>query len=579
MSKAKELFLSARQHGRWQANPTALELLKDAAAAWRTDGRYFSAAFATNDAIHAAWGDGEEVSACAAACVADCRRCVESEPLDSHEALAALVFWKVRLRDVVDGQEFASTVEKLECEFAERLLVFFRDRAEAVGYLVRGFDLATDMDGQWNTTVPERATTPFGLSMSSGPDGVVMHMPSACDIFWSRADYRAVRDLVELYPEEFREKGMLGRRLATEGFLDPTISADRFSRAADAFAADVPPAPAEPGATNGTWSGANLYLWSKYFRAQAAMAGIRDDPDKLRELLGVASVALQGTESGLVNSQVTRLRILVRGVASLCGVESADAVIVARKDLSFELDYWGERAADPAMMQFLKVTAIALDEFERDPVSALTSGSLSTAIECLNRLPDVEPGFVAAVKPVAGQNAKNIWEGPSRTFLHRTLESITDEKQLQHLFLRLAQGSLPNYAQVRHGPLEFGADVVVLGEEAGVAKLRSYQMKCGPLKKKQWPSVRDQLEETFLVALESVNIHSRVDLRVGVLVCNAHVDPYVDPVIKGWQAEQARVFGRTFEVMHLDDVVRWIVGQRLVREFRDAVAEIGIPLR
>ena len=56
---------------------------------------------------------------------------------------------------------------------------------------------------------------------------------------------------------------------------------------------------------------------------------------------------------------------------------------------------------------------VALDEFEQDPARAMTSGSLAAAIECLNRLPEVAPGFVDAVTPLVGQNAMNILEGPS----------------------------------------------------------------------------------------------------------------------------------------------------------------------
>ena len=40
--------------------------------------------------------------------------------------------------------------------------------------------------------------------------------------------------------------------------------------------------------------------------------------------------------------------------------------------------------------------------------------------------------------------------------------------------------------------------------------------------------------------------------------------------------EQARAYGRLFRFMHLDDVVNWIVKERLIGEFRAIAAELGL---
>ena len=42
--------------------------------------------------------------------------------------------------------------------------------------------------------------------------------------------------------------------------------------------------------------------------------------------------------------------------------------------------------------------------------------------------------------------------------------------------------------------------------------------------------------------------------------------------------EQADDDGRSIELMHLDEIVRWIVNGRLVNELRLALDELGIPV-
>jgi hypothetical protein len=74
----------------------------------------------------------------------------------------------------------------------------------------------------------------------------------------------------------------------------------------------------------------------------------------------------------------------------------------------------------------------------------------------------------------------------------------------------------------------------------------------------RWREVKDQLEEIFLVRLASANVSKPVDVRVGVLVCNGHALPNVDPVMLGWFEAQAQDHGRKFEFMHLDDLANWI---------------------
>ena len=108
---------------------------------------------------------------------------------------------------------------------------------------------------------------------------------------------------------------------------------------------------------------------------------------------------------------------------------------------------------------------------------------------------------------------------------------MTDESQLRAILLRLLQGRLPLCAQVRHGSIEYGKDLAELLERDGQIELRFYQVKCGEIKKGNWPECREQLEEMFLVPIPSLHLSQEPTQTIGALVCNGHAKPYVEPVM------------------------------------------------
>jgi hypothetical protein len=135
---------------------------------------------------------------------------------------------------------------------------------------------------------------------------------------------------------------------------------------------------------------------------------------------------------------------------------------------------------------------------------------------------------------------------------------------------------LPRYAQIRHGPLEYGKDIVVLIEIDGVAVLRHYQVKCGNIDKRKWRESKDEMEEMFQVPLPSLQLLFAPQRTEGVLITNGHANTYVEPVISGWMQEQRNTHGRSVEFMHLDALVDWITKNRLVNELRAALREQGV---
>src|SRR5205823_5881490 len=135
---------------------------------------------------------------------------------------------------------------------------------------------------------------------------------------------------------------------------------------------------------------------------------------------------------------------------------------------------------DRIALQFLTEAAEAFVLLQEDPASALTSNRLHQALETLGRVPLIGTKVASAVKQKDGEAALQQMLGPYRTWIHRTLASITDERVLQKLLLRLMQAQMPLYAQIRHGPLEYGKDIAVLVEDdQALTRLEMYQVKAG----------------------------------------------------------------------------------------------------
>jgi hypothetical protein len=178
-----------------------------------------------------------------------------------------------------------------------------------------------------------------------------------------------------------------------------------------------------------------------------------------------------------------------------------------------------------------------------------------------------------------GHKALEVILGPHLTWIHRSLDSITDERILQKLLLRLAQARLPHYAQVRHGPLEYGKDVVALIDRDGKTVLQMYQLKAGDITMKNLPQVKEELDNIFLTDLADVQLSMQPDEREAVLFFNGHINTYAEPVVSGWLKLQRDSLKREVRIMNLDSIVRWIVGGSLINEYRAAASELGVDFQ
>jgi hypothetical protein len=160
----------------------------------------------------------------------------------------------------------------------------------------------------------------------------------------------------------------------------------------------------------------------------------------------------------------------------------------------------------------------------------------------------------------------------------RTLETVGDELVLQQVLLRLMQSRLPLYAQIRHGPLEYGKDIACLVEVDGRTRLEMYQVKAGNISTPVWRKSRDELEEMYQVELPAVQLSVEPDEREGILIFNGHLNANVEPIVEGWLAEQLNDHGRRFRLMNIDQIVNWVVQNNLISDLRQALDEAGVAI-
>ncbi len=296
-------------------------------------------------------------------------------------------------------------------------------------------------------------------------------------------------------------------------------------------------------------------------------------------MLRTAAAELVGTENGWLNPNVSRFRPLVQTLAQLLDEDPGFSPSEARSRYVSEITMLGEHTPDDVSLRFLRLVTEAFDGFRTNPADEMVRGRLPAAMDALARIPLIGPGMTPVLSATIGARALAVATGNDRSWVHRTLAGITNEAVFRSLLLRLLQASPspPAYAHIRHGPVEYGRDIVVLLEEGGRHVLRMYQAKCGDVTTPGWREVRFQLEEMFQEQMSSFQLPATPDVSEGILVCNGHANPIVERAMEGWFAEQLRDHRRTVSFMHLDRLINWIHSQRLYSTFRRACSELGIP--
>jgi len=572
MMTPDDLYWHASKMG--PASLERVEQLRQAAAAWTAQGQLFAAGMALSAVTRAGWGllDRAPRLECVHAAIAAFRNVAEQSQAASLDGLVAFKKWSEELRnldyDAAGGwQQHRRDAEAISIAHAERLVSQFGDHPQAVSFLVRGFRVCGPVTGPWTPEFPDGEVNDSVYNIDTFNRLFHFRMPSAFHLLVRVGDYRAAREICMRHPSAFTSPGLRGWRFAVEGFTDSESASQSFRAAAEAFDEDT----SERGRNaDGGWSSINRDLWAPFFRSRSWMARAVCEPERAEDCLSSAAACMPPLRS-YAHTGVHRYHLLIRALAGVLDLAHGLGQAEARQEFEVEIRQFGETEGDPAVLEFLNHGHAGFEQLRADRRRGLTS--VGRAMAALDRVPLLGSPEVEAVRHAVDRRAIRIVEGPSRIWMHRTLENIKDERKLHRILLRLFQNSVPWYAQVRHGPMEFGKDIAVAAEEGGELVLRMYQAKCGDIRKPDWNDIRPQLEEIFQVPLETFQIPSPVQRRVGILVWNGHADAHVEPVMQAWKQDQWTAFQREYEFMHLDDIVNYILDSRLVSAFREALAE------
>ena len=477
-----------------------------------------------------------------------------------------------------DPAQLGLTYRKLQVDLAEiliQLAAATEDASARAGFLIRGFLLTTDLDGGWSTSFPEIEIQ--GANLSTGSEQLTLTVASAFRYCVDSGDYIAADRLARQRPEEFTTPGLRGWRAALTGLLDQDTAVRQFSAAAAEFAKDEP---SEARRNAGlSWNSQNKDLWSKYFSARSRIAEIVTSPTRATELLADAENVLKDTQSGWIHPQVTCFRLILNVLSQLLlGTDADAAASQAKETLLQSRRLQGADENDELVIDFLDLVDTAFSEIRAEPATVILSTGVRDALAALGRIPLVGSSVASALSPIVAEQTFAGLFNQSQGWMYKTIESITDERTLQRLILRLMQGRLPLYAQIRQGPLEYGKDIAVLVEDNGAMVLQMYQVKAGNITVPVWRTARGELEEIFQVELTDVQLSTEPERREGILIFNGHLNPHVEEPVKGWLAEQRRDHSRTFLIMHLDLIINWIVRKGLINELRLGLDELGIPI-
>jgi hypothetical protein len=448
----------------------------------------------------------------------------------------------------------------------------FAEHPERNAYLMSGVQLSADLLGEWTIVYPS-----FEVPDETEGPGTpyLVNLAPAFSLYTRHRKWLDARRLARAYPEGLISPSLRGWAAVAEAECKPRRADHFFEKAAAEFKSDVSPVtPEDLQARGGTWSAVNVVLWAGYFRARACLVrGVRD-PSSITEELLKAKYALDSVE-GYAAANVTRLRVLVRSLAILVSDPEAYDEAAALKEYELAMRITGVRAGDRSAQEFLTKAGEYFRAIATDPRVALTKGALHEALTALAKVPVLTPGASEAVQQPLGQSAFDLLLGPIRTELHRALEKITNEAVFRKVLLRLLQSRSPAYAQIRHGPFEYGKDVAALVEVDGVPVLRLYQAKVGDIKKAQWYGCREQLEEIFLVPMSQFQLPITPQRIEAFLVTTGHATDHVEPIIAAWISAQKESQGRSIEFFHLDRLVQWIVGNKLTKECLESLKEFS----
>mgnify|MGYP004334219225 FL=1 len=169
---------------------TTEKILFDMASVWRSEQNYFAAGYAMEYASRAAQGNQEKMLSHFEAAAQDFENCANSQSPDSYSSMAGLLKlssllgqgrWTFGLRTQV-------LCENILEELGQRLISYYHDSSNKVGFLVTGVRLETDLATSWEAKITQYEVR---LGEERWGNGILsINLPSAFQIFVMLGDYQ-----------------------------------------------------------------------------------------------------------------------------------------------------------------------------------------------------------------------------------------------------------------------------------------------------------------------------------------------------------------------------------------------------
>jgi len=223
----------------------------------------------------------------------------------------------------------------------------FDESLNKFSFLVTGFNVRTDLADKWDTDFVDYEVEEGHTQYSD--EGVLVTVPSAFHILIGISDYERALEIAESTPEAFVHPGICGWREVCRAFVNVGDRSEYYLKAAKFFASDVHPGPHLPG-NKPYWSGFNSQTLAPYFRARAALAKPKIDPDDTIQAIRQAAGEIQPHSSGFVYPPSRTLAILVHGLGSFLETKDVSVLDKLAQDYKKEMRFWNYYAEDDEIL-------------------------------------------------------------------------------------------------------------------------------------------------------------------------------------------------------------------------------------
>ncbi len=548
-----------------------------AAQLWRNDGHYILSGLATSFATIASKKFGLMFSpqwpAWSNQSVSDYNNCLKGNKYDVCVHILSL--FKIHQELIrFNGTSPDESLDTSRNNFsvltklAELQIDKFINHEYASKILLEGFRIEGNGLGNWNISINDDIST--YNHYDSQKNIFSFFVEPAFEILIATGDYIGAHNISKYFPDSFEDSKLKGWRSAVQAFVNQKETHTLFFEASNYFAQDEP---SINRIARGMGEFAHKMSWAPHFHMRGLIALAIHEPSKF-EIYFNEAAKIASTPKPISVPSIERYDYLIKTLAGI--MEEFD--IRSNSDACERFRYkfmLKKEIYDPIILEFIDNSINGLNELQDNRKTGLSK--IGKALYSLDRLPLLGDTDREAFGSFLDKKTISILDGETNNWIYEKISSIKNEDIFRKILLRLFQNQIPQYAQIRHGPIEFGKDLAVFIEENSLNILRMYQVKCGDINKQDWKyNCRPQLEEMFQIPMSDFQHPTPIHNSVGILIWNGHFNPYIEDIAKNWKKEQLDVLNRKYEFMNLDSIVNYIIDMRLVNSLRASLAEFNV---